>query len=395
MKKHIILLLIVGGLIATHGMGVADKTCPPLKPPPDPNADTWSFEEYKERQRALRCRENKGGYTGFLRRPGTVTSIVLTFHQMPTKAETALILQKTEERGLKKTRVLTDFKWLLQWDKPKDVIIAEVICVNLIEVLSLKDCNPNYFLPSSTKNRSSTPIFPIYQNKKSCDIAPDHQTYWAQHQIGGDLLREELHKKNSKSYPIIYVFDSYENKGGIIHALAVQNLIADDGPHAVLLKEGIRNIEIKGIYGDSLYSQHLKSFKTAGNDYQFNPQVYQTVIRKSKNLDSIIVGSLAPDGYRSDFSQANEEVTIMAPSDNSIITKDLVGRLRQFGGTSGAAPLVTGSLAAFNYMSDYRPTAKLAKILLRNTAIPTRYSNNKPQIRKGAESPKASSGSIQ
>ena len=291
----------------------------------------------------------------------------------------------------------------------------------------------------------------------------------------------------------------------------MQNLIAGDGPHAVLLKEGARKINFKGIYGDSLYSQHLKDFKTeiqqkcspnnlvtgtptmsekealefhkpyqqcvqkncpadyinysmylidpkklnadiylhhlpqelkqdfmmrirrvlkkkpkepltkkeimiyleqhilperrekikkyyqeeynafayynscatlvqsAGNDYQFNPQVYQTVVRKSKNLNSIIVGSLTPDGYRSDFSQANEEVTIMAPSDHSIITKDYSEKLKEFSGTSGAAPLVTGSLAAFNYMSDYRPTAKLAKILLRNTAIPTRYSNNQPQ----------------
>ena len=196
MKKYIILLLAVGGFIATHGMGFADKTCPPLKPPPDPNADTWSFEEYEERRRALICKENKKKDNRF-REPGTVTGIILAFHQMPTnKKEIALILQKADQEGLKRTIVLPDLKlWVLRWDKPKHFLIAELICVNFPKTPSLKDCNPDYYVLHSTKNSSSTPVFPIYQNKKSCDIAPDHQTYWAQHQIGVDLLREELHKK--------------------------------------------------------------------------------------------------------------------------------------------------------------------------------------------------------
>ena len=50
------------------------------------------------------------------------------------------------------------------------------------------------------------------------------------------------------------------------------------------------------------------------------------------------------------------------------------GAYCKFGGTSGAAPLVTGSLAAFEWLSGYHPTAEEAKILLEKTAIPTVHS---------------------
>ena len=61
---------------------------------------------------------------------------------------------------------------------------------------------------------------------------------------------------------------------------------------------------------------------------------------------------------------------ILAPSDDYILSADNQGVLRQFGGTSGAAPLVTGSLAGFEWISGYHPTAKEAKILLEKTAVP-------------------------
>ena len=96
-------------------------------------------------------------------------------------------------------------------------------------------------------------------------------------------------------------------------------------------------------------------------------------------MDAIIVGSLAPDGKRSHFSHEHEEVHIMAPADYYQSSADAEGNRRTFGGTSGAAPLVTGSLAGFEWLSGYHPTAEESKILLEKTAIMTQHSHDKPR----------------
>ena len=82
------------------------------------------------------------------------------------------------------------------------------------------------------------------------------------------------------------------------------------------------------------------------------------------------------------FSQEHEEVHILAPSDSwrLITSSDENGTLRRFGGTSGAVPLVTGSLAGFEWLSGYHPTAKEVKLLLEQTAIPTLSSNVEPRL---------------
>ena len=100
----------------------------------------------------------------------------------------------------------------------------------------------------------------------------------------------------------------------------------------------------------------------------------------AKEFDAILVGSVSPYGHRSVFSQKGEEVTIMAPSNYELTAADKNGRYRKFSGTSGAAPLVTGSLATFSWMAGYQPTAAEAKLLLKKTAIPLRSSNANPQL---------------
>ena len=97
----------------------------------------------------------------------------------------------------------------------------------------------------------------------------------------------------------------------------------------------------------------------------------------SKDYDLIIVGSLDADGRKSYFSQPHREVHIMAPAGDHIFSADKEGTRKKFGGTSAAAPLVTGSLAGFTWLSGYSPTPKEAKILLEKTAIPMEYSNDK------------------
>ena len=114
--------------------------------------------------------------------------------------------------------------------------------------------------------------------------------------------------------------------------------------------------------------------KASGNNYPHTPSVAPRERAASKDFDAIIVGSLSTEGVVSYFSSEGEEVHILSPSDNYITSVDNNGKYAQFGGTSGAAPLVTGSLAGFEWLSGYHPTAKEAKLLLERTAVPTIHS---------------------
>lgn len=262
--------------------------------------------------------------------------------------------------------------------------------------------------------------------------------YWAQELIGSDLLKEELKKNPHPEIPNwIAIFDSPERQ----HDIKVKNLISDEGPHAVLPELGdekiplfdifTRNIEGKRTIEDYKkakgYKSALSVFKTrfpgdytskayhlrkrqphfinnsvgwldsediyevfkklspssivvtgSGND--FPERIGNMKSKASKNFDAIIVGSFSPSGFVSDFSVSGKEVHIMAPSDNWISSADKDGKYKKFRGTSGATPLVTGSLAGFEWLSGYHPTSKQAKILLEKTSLPTLHSHEKPQL---------------
>ena len=131
---------------------------------------------------------------------------------------------------------------------------------------------------------------------------------------------------------------------------------------------------VSNFTGISYYSTLVQA---AGNEG--NKPISSVAVQNSQSANAIIVGSLAPNGDKSDFSQEHPEVHIMAPADNSISSVNSAGEVVRFGGTSASTPLVTGALSAFNWMSGYHPTAEEAKILLQMTAIPHRYSNSKPR----------------
>ena len=241
--------------------------------------------------------------------------------------------------------------------------------------------------------------------------------YWAQEMIGSDLLREVLEKVPllpQKNW--ITIVDWFWFFGDY-HGNSVDGLNSGEGLHAILPELGNTQVswintepyksyqkmydDLKAIpsafinvsmewYEIHRTFQELDLYRVfrkisplsvivtaAGNSFPL--QIENMKIKASKNLDAILVGSLSPYGFVSSFSQEGEEVYILAPSDHYIISHDQYGNPKLFGGTSGATPLVTGSLAAFEWLSGYHPSPQEAKILLANTALPTLYSQQIPR----------------
>ena len=110
-----------------------------------------------------------------------------------------------------------------------------------------------------------------------------------------------------------------------------------------------------------------------------NQPIYPAKVQGSKEYDAILVGNMHPVGKRNMDSQGGEELHIMAPSSWYLTSVDKEGDYRRFGGTSGAAPLVTASLAGFELASGYQLSAAESKLLLEKTAIPTISSKQQPR----------------
>ena len=251
--------------------------------------------------------------------------------------------------------------------------------------------------------------------------------YWAQELIGSDLLREELEKTPAPEMTNwLAVFDNQRSK----HNIPVKNLISDEGFHAVLPELGDEIVSFFQVGSEREYKRTLSLFETdppvtcvsqavhlprspphfinssqdwsegkdiyavfyklsppaivvtsSGNSvYNHGEKLDEIKTQASKNFDAIIVGSFSPKGLASDFSDFGKEVYIMAPSDEWLTSANKNGEYENFGGTSGAASLVTGSLAGFEWLSGYHPSSAEAKILLKKTAFPTLHSHEDPQI---------------
>ena len=159
---------------------------------------TQRFREHEYHNSLSQLGQNQEGILVLKPTVVNVPGLTLAFHREPDKEETAIILKKATEEGLKKIKAFSSFKqWVFEWEKPKHFLIAVATCVNFPKTSSLKYCVPNYPLDPA-ESVSLEPSFSIHPNRFSCDISPDHNTYWAQNMIGVDLLREELKKKDQK-----------------------------------------------------------------------------------------------------------------------------------------------------------------------------------------------------
>ena len=307
----------------------------------------------------------------------------------------------------------------------------------LSETEASSTCTEDCIHPQTPDQKAVSEIHNIIRvalPKESCELLPtEHQLkdgkltdYWAQEMVGADLLKEELEKAPPlpENKFLVAVFDTTR----VSHSIHVQNIISHEGPQAVLPALNSSQIQFFHTRFSSSYIQAIESFShktknigentqteelaieilnsnklpsfinnsmgwldsqaiyetmsqisppsvlvtVAGNDYP-NP-IEIGKINFSKNFDGILVGNLSPNGVVNGLSQEGEEVHILAPSDDYITSIDNNDNYEKFGGTSGAAPLVTGSLSGFEWLSDYHPTPEEAKLLLENTAVPTVHS---------------------
>ena len=267
--------------------------------------------------------------------------------------------------------------------------------------------------------------------------------YWAQELIGADLLKKELEAIPPPETPLlIAVMDDgvrsehgYKVKNLISHQKPISvlpdlgsqirlfNVLGSkekekftaiqqqgeidpfDNNHLILSSEWKVREEIPSFINHSMYwriknpifrktIQRVKNNPSAiyeafqalspptvivtASGNKFPEGLSDTTAKASQDFHIIVVGSFSPYGFASEFSQAGREVHILAPSDY-YISSNGNGEYRQFGGTSAAAPLVTGALAGFEWAGGYHPDGLDSKILLEKTAIPTLHSHENPR----------------
>ncbi len=280
--------------------------------------------------------------------------------------------------------------------------------------IECKTCNENKIQP--IKNVNTCELVASKLKLKKGQLSD----YWAQELIGSDLLRKEFEKvpiPKKENFITVIEFGDSEDR----HMNLVKNLISDEGSHAILprlegksskwnkIKKTDTNTSLvtqfinggatsyliiaeklkykppsfinssigwgqsKTVYeAFKSLSSHSILVASAGN--YFPEKIDKMQEKASKDFDAILVGSFSPKGFVSEFSKEGEEVHILAPSDLWLTSMYKNKPYKNFGGTSGAAPLVTGSLAGFEWLSGYHPTAKEAKIILKETALPTLHS---------------------
>lgn len=280
-------------------------------------------------------------------------------------------------------------------------------------------------------NPSECELVPSAEAPKDARVNPHLSLLWAQEQIGNDLVKEELKTTTEITHALFdsgYDFKTIEghfsgdlkNKTfghDVGHGTKTANLLNSPSQYGIAVDSKITHA-VDGYSGD-----YLKSFETliranaAITTLEINTlcqlsacaktmganthgKVSQTLIRKltersvvvaaagnfhpegSKDniasSDVIIVGSSEPYGTVSWYSDESTDVTILAPSGGSGVAVKKKESYEQYPGTSGAAPLVSGSLS--NVMQVLGTLSQReAKTLLQKTATKTVATDIKPQ----------------
>jgi hypothetical protein len=216
--------------------------------------------------------------------------------------------------------------------------------------------------------------------------------FWGQEYIGSDLIRKEIESTNMDLPKVkVALFDTGFERDHINvaeevvvvpkkngrrkmtahHGTSIANLINGSGQHRVTdLSEYVglyatgsyyfaypflkfeKNENFPKIISNSTawkdegtvdiakkaYDKNILWFLAAGNKHP------QKVSSMEANSMALLVGSMAPSGLQSLGSQADSRALILAPGNSELATINGKGEEVLFGGTSGATPMVAGTM---------------------------------------------------
>jgi hypothetical protein len=304
------------------------------------------------------------------------------------------------------------------------IVEAQAVCLGL-------NADPNHLMGITTSVQTNSPLqsflgnCAVFQNNLSSNHLSGLSRYWAQEYVGADLLRERMLKHNinnqrnivavwdnvasghghgmsgliqgdsnasvipsSTPTPIVDVFNGqrHEDQNGLINNLNKCKENPSGCPNYINMSLGWRNNpQIARLVGDVVKKEESIFITSAGNDQLLLEQQQRLSAARD---DIILVSSLETDGTPSRLSIA-QEITIAVPSDSYsggggyLETKRPNESARNTNSTSGAAPQVTGALAAFELISGLQLNTPMAKKLLEKTALPIPDTPQPSMVGKG------------
>ena len=245
------------------------------------------------------------------------------------------------------------------------------------------------------------------RGEESCPLSGPHleeglHPLWAQEYTGADLLREKLERSENwqVSEHLYQVLDTSFK----LHGEHVSQLIAGPHPSAAIPREspfnyinifmlggktttydrfmrcrlddtcpsyinismGFPDFDISAIVA-LIEKQGTTAVFAAGNFGDFMSSKKRKFAEKQQ---VVAVGNCGIDGNPYETSSFSPEVAVCAPSGMSLRTYSFAGNPNKFGGTSGAAALVSSALIAFTAITGYPLNPRESTEILKKTAIP-------------------------
>lgn len=242
--------------------------------------------------------------------------------------------------------------------------------------------------------------------------------YWAQEYIGADLAKEDLRAiKDLKPVPFaIYdggfekqfvnllhdiPVDREEDRGRKMranHGTKVANII--NGPGMISVSELVDYVQLRRVNPGAFFYQAIQEIPqlpvapmvisnsmgwpgeeitkfaeqldqkgliwvlAGGNNHPEPVEIYE------QTPHVIVAGSYSPRGLQTIYSQESKELDILAPSDDYLASINGSGEADLFGATSGAAPLISGTVANIKALLPSLNREQV-DLLLKRTAHPS------------------------
>lgn len=255
------------------------------------------------------------------------------------------------------------------------------------------------------------------EDRKALDFEGGKLTpFWAQEYIGADLMKEDMRKRHDLAIVPFSIFDAgfekrYVNLKNDIevdrafsgsrpmqgdHGTSVAALI--NGAGMMSVSENIEYVQLRRVSPSIFYSYAVREVKemtnrpwvisnsmgwtspevlplaqeanalgviwvmAAGNDHP------KKIVEHERLAPVVSVGSYSPRGLQTLTSQSSDQLDILAPADQFQASINGAGEQELFGETSGATPLVSGTIANMKAVLP-RLTRYQVEYVLKKTAF--------------------------